>query len=309
MHEVADIEQWKAQFPLQALRDNARAFVAEQKAKSPENYPDDKSFEHHVQIMSPGGEIITSPFHLAVVEQLRVEALAGRDFQTAPTDVFVFGKGEAASRGTTKVGGLPFLPATSKWPVGPSGKPMDFVGQFCFCDSMDMLPELPAQVLLIFADGVLGDEWTDEEDGLHFEWVQIGERNLVSLNQIPEQRWKILPCYGVRHRSVDYVGVTDELDDYKQPWCIDIFEGTKIGGTPRFIQGEEDVGGQFLCALGSIQPEPEKPFPFVKVGEPFDYWAPKNKDERDRFLMWGDVGSLYLFLQSDGSIRWTIQCY
>src|SRR6266403_694498 len=74
----------------------------------PDEYPNEAAVERHVKLMSPSGEIVTSPCHLATVEQLRAECLSKRCLPTAPTDVFVFAKGEPPDRGVTKVGGLPF---------------------------------------------------------------------------------------------------------------------------------------------------------------------------------------------------------
>jgi hypothetical protein len=110
---------------------------------------------------------------------------------------------------------------------------------------------------------------------------------------------------------------------YHQSWRIPIIEGTKIGGFPPWIQQAEELPGRFLCALGSIHPVYEigpeddiihRPYPFTNVEGPFVrgrrvFRTAEEEIPTDRLLMWGDVGSLFLFLSGRGDIHWTTQCY
>ena len=101
------------------------------------------------ELLLPAGEIITSPYHIAVVEQLRGELL--RDLpapDSLPVDVFISAQGEPANRATTKMGGLPYWPAREDWPVNEYDSFLTFVGQLCFSDSQDILPPLPGDILL-----------------------------------------------------------------------------------------------------------------------------------------------------------------
>ena len=134
--------------------------------------------------------------------------------------------------------------------------------------------------------------------------------------------WSILLRRSKRPRDlIRGLGARRALEKaYHQAWCVATIEGTKIGGIPRWIQGVENMPGRFLCALGSVHPVYEaggairRPFPFTNVAGPFVrgrrvFRCGEEEIPADRLLMWGDVGSLYMFLDKKGAIRWTIQCY
>ena len=351
IHEKFEIERWSNLFSLEKLRAEARQFVEARRAEMPDEYPNEAAVERHVKLMSPSGEIVTSPCHLATVEQLRAECLSKRRLPTAPTDVFVFAKGEPPDRGVTKVGGLPFWPGDRTWPIGKSGEPMDFIAQFCFADSADLFDALPGEILLIFADGVYLKEWDDEDkSALRFEWIKRAQVNPIEAANVPKRRWELIPVYGQVHRTVDYLtgGIWEKewwsillrrsksprdlfsglgarralVKKYRRPWCIAMIQGTKIGGVPSWIQDAEELPGRFLCALGSIHPVYEtgtndivhRPFPFTNVPGPYVsgrrvFRSGNEEIPTNQLLMWGDVGSLYLFLDDEGSIHWTIQFY
>jgi hypothetical protein len=349
IHERVDIERWSKLFPLESLRKEAREFVESRRKASPHAYKNKSEVERHVKLMSPGGEIVTSPHHLAVVEQLRAEWLGGGELPGFPTDVFVFGRGEPPDRSVTKAGGLPFWPKARSWPAGKSGRPLNFVAQFCFADSSDLYDSLPGDVLIVFADGRYGEDWTEGDVGaLRFEWVNRSESRLVESGDIPPSRWELLPVYGEIHRTKDYLtggawepawwalllkksknphrflhglGARRALETaYHGPWRIAVIEGTKIGGIPRWIQPAEKIPGRFLCSLGSVDPayqiveEIRRPYPFTNFEAPLirrrrGFRSEEEEIDADRLLMWGDAGSLFLFLDDDGRIHWTIQCY
>lgn len=350
IHERFDIDRWTKLFPLSKLRAEARAFVEKRHAESPEDF--DSSVDKHAKLMSPSGEIVTSPFHMAVVEQLRAESLTGRSLPKYPTDVFVFGKGEPNNPYCTKVGGVPFWPKEKKWPTSSAGVPMGFVAQFCFSDSVDLFPELPGDLLLLFANGNYKKYWMpDEPTDLHFEWVKISQTTPIHTSDIPDTSWKLEPFYGEIHRTADFLtggvwekkwwlllkkhskslsefwsGLTAQRyleKNYHQAWRIPIVEGTKIGGVPRWIQNPEEMPGRFLCALGSVHPEYQtsaddsihRPFPFTNLASPlvrkrgaFVTIDQSMELPTDHLLMWGDVGSIFLFLADNGKINWTCQC-
>jgi hypothetical protein len=348
IHDRFDIEQWNKLFPLESLRKEAREYVESQRKETPGEYKSESQVERHVKLMSPHGEIVTSPRHLAVVEQLRAEWLGRRHLPGFLTDAFVFARGEPADTSVTEVGGLPFWPKARSWPAGKSGQPMNFLAQFCFADSSDIFDSLPGDVLIVFADGRYGKDWCDGDAGaLRFEWVNRSESGLVETGDIPTSRWELFPVYGEIHRTKDYLtggawepawwsfllkksknprkflqglGARRALEKaYHEPWCIAIIEGTKIGGIPRWIQRAEKIPGRFLCSLGSVHPDYQvgpirRPYPFTNFETPLvrrrrGFRAGEEEIERDQLLMWDDVGSLFLFLDDDGRIHWTIQCY
>lgn len=281
IHQEFDITFFNNIFPIDKLR---------QEAKN--------------ELYKPEGEIITSPSHISVVEQLRQEGLKGRDASSVPTDVFVFAEGEPANRASTKVGGLPYWPKSIEWPTNELEVPLFFVGQICFADSKDIVPTVPGDVLVILADYEELIEDTTSKEALHFYWFNLTDEELISDgSNTSSAEWKIQARFGVRHRSVDYVEIVPEFGAYRRPYCLQWIEGTKIGGIPRWIQEDPELNGKFVASLGSIQPKPKTPYPFVNQPEPINsYHFP---DE----LMWNDVGSLYIAVAEDGSIDWTIQSY
>ncbi|MBW3636973.1 MAG: DUF1963 domain-containing protein, partial [Armatimonadetes bacterium] len=225
IHQKLDIERWKAMFPLEPLRAEMqregrewwKRARAESLATKWEELDEDAASvlrqvlpqgdeptAQDLEKWQPGGTSITSPFHIAVIEQLREEVL--REGEMAPrvaTDVFVFAQGEAPQREITKIGGLPYRAAGQPWPTF-QGRAMNFIAQFCFADSRDIAPNLPGDVLLIFGDDEC-IEWTDDDpSAMAFEWVNLGETNLVGAEEIPRAGWSLTPYYGEIHRTFDY---------------------------------------------------------------------------------------------------------
>jgi hypothetical protein len=304
VHERVDIERWKAQFPLDRLRQEAREFVRKRREERPDLYADEAAVERHVALMEPKGDTITSPHDIAVVEQLRGELIPTvPETERVPTDVFVFGKGEAPRPDTTKVGGLPFLPAARAWPRTPEGKPMTFVAQFNFADSHDIVGHLPGDVLLIFGDedGI----YSLDGAGMVFEWVLGSEDDIISASNVPATEWTISPCFGAIHRTWDYPGDPHVLAGFGAWQDVALILGTKIAGAPWWIQEEEPPPGRFLCTLGSVQPAFLQPFPYLNVPEAINDTLDPDRNN----LMWGDMGTVYIFVDDDGNVDWTWQCF
>lgn len=285
VHSRLDIDRWTKEFPLSRLRAEARDFVLQRERQLPQEYPDAQAVEDHVQLMSPKWEIVVGPAAVAVNEQLRAEALAAdaRPAARFPVDVAVWAKGEPADRSVTKIGGLPYRPSHAAWPEGDSGQPMRFIGQLCFADSLDIVPALPGKMLLVFGDD---DALLSEPERLVFEWWPLSNALLVS--EVPAVDDPLAPFHAVLHRTEDWDGA--------------IFEGTKIGGAPRFIQDDPGVPGIFVGTIGSISVDSNERYPFVNVPEPAD-WSHENH------LMIGDMGSVYLYVGSDGTTYAASQCY
>ena len=61
---------------------------------------------------------------------------------------------------------------------------------------------------------------------------------------------------------------------------------------------------RFLGTLGSIQPASETPWPFVNRPEPMSFAQVCSRSD----LMFGDIGSVYLFLDGD-RVHGVMQCY
>lgn len=259
----------------------------------------------------PGGDSITSPFHIAVIEQLRAEVLRQTKVaQCIATDVFVFAQGEAPEREMTKIGGLPYRMAGETWPTF-RGRAMNFIAQFCFADSRDIVADLPGDVLLVFGDDEC-IEWTDDDaSAMAFEWVNLGQTDLVGAQEIPRAGWSLAPYYGEIHRTFDYPNATERFEPLPQPWNLSVLDAMKIGGAPAWQQPPAQLPGNFLCAVNSIGPETDKPYPFLNVPEPIAARFSADSSYRQHNwkgdLMWGDAGDLYLFLEANGKIHWTVQ--
>lgn len=303
IHEELDLSRWERLFSLDELRSAAEEFVQEQRNAVPAEYPNQAAVDRHVALMYPEGERITGPYDIAVVEQLRKEVFGSTlpDSRIA-TDIFVFNLGEPPQRNITKVGGLPYRHAQTPWPSLSNGVPLTFVGQFCFTDSHDIVGELPGEILLVFADE--DGLWNDEVTNIHVEWITSEITDLVCAEDIPETGWQIDACYGSIHRTYDCQGVEARFAQYQAPYLIPILEGTKIGGVPRWIQPPVDLPGRFLCALGSIDPQPyaNHSFPFINVPEPM-------AQSGGNYLMWGDAGSLYMSIDAVGTVFSALQSY
>jgi hypothetical protein len=242
------------------------------------------------------GVDIASPYDLFAVETLR-DLHRLRTGRTVPTDVFVFGKGEAPRRDCTKVGGVPYWPADRPWPRTPEGEPYLFLAQFNFADSRDLVTGLPGEVLLLLVADPLAWQWEPEQ--MSFEWLPIGLPTCSAFDEalICE---KDSPFFGVIHRTADYPDARH----------LQILAGTKIGGLPAFVQNGEDTGGEFLCQLGSIQAAPDVPYPWVNVAESlgleFDHRGIYGEGNS---IVFGDMGTLYIFRDRDGAVRSSFECY
>jgi hypothetical protein len=183
---------------------------------------------------------------------------------------------------------------------------MQFAAQVCFADSQDLVGSLPGDVLLVFFDY---DVYYDTFDPsvLHLEWVSLGESDLISEEDMPQTEFKYAPYFAQIHRTYDYPDAEAGFDEYFCSYQLNVIEGTKIGGVPRWIQDDPGLPGRFICAIGSVSPIWYRPHPFVNVPEPLDqsYKQPENQYD----FMWADVGSLYVFLDEQGKLQWDVQFY
>jgi Domain of unknown function (DUF1963) len=276
------------------------------------------------------GELITSPFDLYSVEELRDHQIL-RIGKPHPTDVFVFCKGEPSRRDCTKVGGLPYWPTNKRWPVDQSGKPYRFLAQFNFADSVDLFPNLPGDVLLLLVRE--GDDWLCDEDQIHFEWLPLGLDPVATFDsaQIAHSAGSF---FGAIHRTADYPDASDRASEtvIEAHWNLPILNGTKIGGLPHFIQGDDVVKGSheivrsnpfnpretivikarpartgFLCQLGSIQAEPGVPYPWANQVEPLDLDDSIYSDKNS--VVFDDMGSIYIFRDDAGEMWSCSQSY
>ncbi len=261
-----------------------------------------------------GGEWITSPHDLFSVETLR-DRFNLRTGRAVPADVFVFGKGEPPRPDCTHIGGKPLWPVSRKWPTDRAGNPYKFFAQFNFADSTDLVGTLPGELLLLF----VADEpdWYWHPMQVQFEWVALGShfRTEFDPDLIADTSG---PFFGAIYRTADYPDAVEKLEevDAATSYNLPVLNATKIGGWPHFVQRGEGASGQFLCQLASIQAAPHVPYPWVNSPEPLglgygldaDY-ENGTIDDDDNQLMFGDLGSIYIYRDTDGQIHSAFESY
>jgi hypothetical protein len=251
------------------------------------------------------GTEVNSPHELYAVEKAR-DREGVRYESGIPVDVFVFGFGEPKEPGLTKAGGLPYWPAQRPWPRTTDGQPLDFLAQINFSDSKDLVGELPGQLLVVFTRPE--ECWFNEEGAVHFEWVKVRDQSLLTCEEYEPYRTEFTPChalYGVIYRTFDYPASVPSEEEVNNGADIrlPLIHATKIGGCPFFIQPDERYNGKFLCQLASIQPACDVPFPWVNRKKQYrvEEWPPE--------ITWCDMGSLYVFLLSDGSLEYRFDTF
>ena len=106
----------------------------------------------------------------------------------------------------TRTGGVPYRDSRLPWPQKHSVD-LTFLAQICFLDSVDILPALPGNLLLMFAseiDAITEGGPGDEETGLHLEWVTISDvKKPVSKADCPTS-FHVPQYSGVLHRYFDW---------------------------------------------------------------------------------------------------------
>lgn len=251
------------------------------------------------------GEIVTSPFHMYSVETLR-DRLGLRIGHLCPTDAFVFGLGEPPRRDTTKIGGLAYWPKGRHWPTNSDGFAYRYFGQVCFADSRDLMPNLPADVLLIFVGE--RDDWMWLPMDIHFEWLPVGLADLIESNPTPNA-FESGPFFGAIHRTADYPDA-EAVRDAELCDLLSTLSATKIGGVAHRVQETLDTTGELLVQVASIQPAFDEPFAFVNRAAPIPLDMHLGKDFSRRYeVMFGDMGSIYVLRDALGELQSTFACY
>lgn len=269
---------------------------------------------------------ITGPCDLAHIEQIRTRASEVSDLgSTVPTDVFVFGHGEAGRRDVTKVGGLPYRPRQKPWPTREEGGPMTFLAQYRFTESRDIVGDLPGDILLLFAADERGLFWGHQSQ-LLFEWYPLGLTDLATKGELMQTDWEFVTCYGARHRTLDYVEkigprvlktVIPEkvLDTFPIEFAsleVSRLVGMKIGGLPMLFYSPEErpdlhqLPGRFLCSLATTGPMPEQKYPWINRARPYTFGEGGSPQLHLEIC---DGFVLYVSIAESDKLHWAIQCY
>ena len=258
------------------------------------------------------GDTITSPCHLCNNEWLRREMQDEYDWgRPVPTDLFVMAEGEPKNRFATKIGGLPYRPASTPWPVSRQKKPLRFLAQFNFSDSTDIVGKQPGDLLLVFAND---DEYMFRD--VHLEWQRIVE-NPQLVAELPDIKDPIAPCYGHRCRVNNYPDAVRKNNQTQYPRCNgkDVwsdfmlleYQGTQIGRSAFQPQPSPSLWRSLLCTVSSVQPDLHGKYPLVNREEPL---CDKNTWTVDtKYLMIGDLGCLFVRQNRLGRLTVDGQCY
>lgn len=182
----------------------------------------------------------------------------------------------------TKFGGNPVWLEKPLWPVSRStGNPMRFICQIAIDKSL--FPDAQGRIAYIFM--------TDEEEYVDGTWDSESGENAVIIqpSNILEHEVKDITTgptleaeYNVELKKANDLSISklDEMllnDEEGYHEALELMEGSKIGGTPVFVQGEEFPDGDdwlLLLQLASTQ-------------APF-------------FVNFGDCGTAYVFINKSG---------
>lgn len=285
IHERLVLDEWVKRFPLDRMNED-----------------------------SDLARFLTGPLPVAYIEQARSEVVkAGGDLGRAvPVDLCVWKLGDTRQRDVTKIGGVPYWPATEPWPTSGDGEPFTFIAQFCFADSKDILPRLPGDILCVLAAA-------SDYQVIELRWFKLGVGALTPVEQVPAPRWTIHPCHAVLHRTAEHPEAKSELfERYPYPfslWARKFTDGSKMGGLWQ-LRGElpnpaaiEDAKVRasveeswkrvrrrektFICQLGSVQPTKRQPFIDVEKREHL------VRSHAENFLMIADVGGYDFFYEGE----------
>jgi hypothetical protein len=296
-HEKLNLELWKSRFPLADF----------ERQEGPRQFNSTRPGDP-LDLWKASGEIISSPAHIAVTEQVRARAAGLTKLGRAvPVDIFVWAAGPPPHSYLTKIGGVPHRERGKPWPTSQDGRHLTFVFQICFLDSRDIVSKaLPGDVLLVFfkdADSYLSED-------IYIEWSPQVLNEPMSQEHCPPAAFRIPELMGILHRTVEYPDAEhafQKLGHY-QHWLFATTQSTKIGRETWFIQNDpRRASEELLCTFNSLQPT--KRWPLTNLES---LAAPANGSvQKGDFnsLMFGDVGCLYFLIDRHGKVRWEFDCY
>ena len=191
--------------------------------------------------------------------------------QPKQVDFFVLSVGESPERDRTKIGGLPWWPRKRAWPLSDQQKPLPFIAQFNFRKSLDIVGELPADVLLLFGD-LFGPST------LAVRWQSLDcESSLVGADDIPDNS-AIPRFFGSRWRTEIFPDARCPLEPValrdgtvvKEPWFACRPLGMQIGTGPfsRGYFGGDPTRHRTIASLSSIFPILGSRHPFLNHSQP-----------------------------------------
>jgi hypothetical protein len=262
-----------------------------------------------------------TPFEVALREnQLRLVQAELDLGPKIPVQYLLYAQGEPETREQSRIGGLPYRPRGLPWPLDEQGHPDEFVCQIDFSDSRSLVPDLPGEIMLLFAP----------EEGIGpftLEWYPSGLTDLMSAREFPRFDFTFpmlqsesVFCY--LYETYDFPEANGRIQGTRfESWkSFDYPCGSKIGGYCK----STPPGSEHIFTLESIRLIYGEPYPFVdrKDWEP-DSVAGRVFSRLDRkvrqlrgarnpcydILMIGDLGRIHIFKDSDGLFRAADECY
>jgi hypothetical protein len=235
-----------------------------------------------------------------------------------PADIFLW-QVQPTKPWLTKLGGTPYWPQGKPWPTNPStDTPFTFIAQFCFLDSLDLLPpDLPGDLLTVFFKNA--EAPFDSQSSIRFEWLRIAECKPSPQDDCPRPSFKVPELFGVRYRGSEYPQAVDEFEkiDCGQSYLLAVSQSTKIGTEAWWIQGMPDVPEEchLIATLNSLElvsmKEPRR-WPLIDL----EVLPPTQKSKHDGHYGWnayemmlGDVGCIYILHGKSGVTYWRFDCY
>ncbi len=238
--------------------------------------------------------------------KLPPEMEAFRDKITQTRCPFIRAKAQS-SRNTTlwesKVGGIPYLPKGTDWPVTPQGIPLFFLAQIN-CADLPALSPFPTSGILqffIFDDDLYGMDFDDGENPDTFRVLYhpevVHDEKQLNTNFPPIQDYDLLPhhpdeVYPLEFRlENEYLPMTDY--GFSQLFGADFFQ--------QFGEKEWDLADQYGKAVRAdghklggyayfTQDDPRRP------DDPMLLLFQLDSDEK-MDLMWGDMGVGHFFIR------------
>jgi hypothetical protein len=263
--------------------------------------------------------LVVSPMDLSQRERHVWEILKSATMgESRGADALIFGYGEPDCVTTTKVGGIPYWPTWRPWPVAANGQPLEFLVQFNFCGSEDLVPPLPGQMLSIFVKE--GGYERDDIPTAYTFWQDIDpDMQILDEEDVPdiERPMVATPAYAVACRITEYGDPGRTLaSQWRDYWeDIAVIRGSKIGGLPRFFSGSAPRStGTFVAALHSLRHPAGQPWPFVNHAEPLTpeqlggIGVSGGRGCHDT-VMFGDQGTIYIYFEDNGDISIRMQCW
>jgi len=255
--------------------------------------------------------VIVGPHDLHVLNALRSRH-GVKSEGAVPSDYFLMARGDAPSRAMTKLGGVPYLPASIPWPER-DGTVADFYAQLNFQDSKGIVPAIPGDVLLVFRFHDL-DCASWDRDLYECIWVKVAEHELIPAAYVRHSEagakdpWPAM--HGYRVRSYDHPAMAGRATGADPvPGGLRSANATKIGGQASDQQNEWGPAvpddWRFLGQVTGVFVATDVPYALVDRRSPVSPYP--DPDFRSATSGPGN-GITCFFLDPSGAVRVHFSC-